>query len=84
MTLRGLILRHLGLQSTDPRLPVHRAENKQFVDYAGYVWTLHYGQGSVMLHCKERNVRLQAEHLSDLIVFYSVEEFVLYIKALQK
>lgn len=84
MTLRSLILRHLGLQETDPRLPVHKVQDKQFVDYAGYSWKLYYGEHSVMLHCATKNIRLQGEHLSDLIVFYSVEEFLLYIKALQK
>lgn len=80
LSKRRLILKSLGLQVHDDRLPVHRVEDKQFQDFAGNTWSLIYREGGVTLRCEALGVRLHAEHLSDLIVFYSQAEFSLFLK----
>ena len=77
---RKLILKSLGLPENDDRLPVHRVEDKRFEDYAGNTWLLTYREGSIMLRSQPLGVRIYAEHLSDLIVFYSQAEFSQFLK----
>lgn len=77
---RKLILKSLGLPENDDRLPVHRVEDKRFEDHAGNTWKLIYHYSGITLRCEAIGVRIHAEHLSDLIVFYSQAEFSQFLK----
>jgi hypothetical protein len=77
---RQLVLQSLGLPQNDKRIPVRKIHDRLFEDCTDQQWTLVYVEGGVTLRAEYTGVQLAAEHLSDLVVFYSEHEFANYLK----
>ena len=83
--LRGL----LNLQQSDLRIPVRRGSyadhgpNATCLDYKHDLYTVTFGNGFVTIENLKTGEARKANHLSDLVVFYSEDCLKAYKKGLE-